>query len=249
MYDIQLKNISVKYGNVEALKNINLKIKHRDFLGILGPNGGGKTTLLKVLLGLVDNYTGELMIGDKVTIGYVPQFSTFNSSFPISVRDVILMGRIKKGISPFFKYSEEDLDITHETMNLLGIASLQNRQISKLSGGQLQKVLIARALAQETNCLILDEPTASLDAESKNEIYHYLREINKKATIVTVSHDIGVVSAYVKSISCLNQELYYHGDPEDIGESIERAYGCPIDLIAHGHPHRVYKQHKEVSND
>lgn len=249
MYDIELRDITVNYDNVEALKNVNLKIEKKDFLGILGPNGGGKTTLLKVILGLQKDFKGELIIGEHVSIGYVPQFSMFNKNFPINVGDVVLMGRMNNKMSPFFKYKKRDIEIAEEVMKQLHIYDIRNRQISKLSGGQVQKVLIGRALTKEANCLVLDEPTASLDAESKSEIYSLLKEINKNTTIITVSHDIGVVSSYVKNISCLNQKLFYHGNPEDIGNSIEEAYGCPIDLIGHGHPHRVYAYHQEVSDD
>jgi len=249
MYEIIFEDVYANYGNIRALENVSLTIKENDFLGIIGPNGGGKTTLLKLLLGLIKPLEGKVTKGRGTKVAYVPQFSTFNKEFPIGVLDVVMMGTLERGVKPFYKYSKADKVRVEKILDDIGIGSLRGRSIAELSGGQLQKVLIARALATEANVLILDEPTASLDAEAKGDIYELLKEINKRATIVLVSHDIGVISSYVKNVACLNKKLFYHGKSEGAGDSLSRAYGCPIDLIAHGFPHRVFEEHGEVDAD
>lgn len=249
MKSVIFDNVSFSYDQHLIIENVNLEIETLDFIGILGPNGGGKTTLLKLLLGIIKPDSGEVIIKEGTKIGYVPQFTTFNRDFPIKVFDVILMGRLDDKVKAFHKYSKSDRTFVDNIITRLGIEPLKEKHISNLSGGQMQKVLIARALATEANLLVLDEPSASLDSESKNEIYHLLRDINSTTGILIVSHDIGVISSYVKNIACLNRSLHYHGGSEGAAGALEKAYGCPIDLIAHGHPHRVLKEHKEVVND
>lgn len=248
---IELRDVSVTYGSVTALENINLKVRQNEFLGIIGPNGGGKTTLLKVLLGIITPSKGTVKISSDIALGYVPQFTKFNTDFPITVLDVILTGRLPAKLRIFHRYSKQDLDLALSIMNRIGIAQFRNRQIGKLSGGQKQKVLIARALLTEPRILLLDEPTASLDSNAKNEIYNLLKEINKDKTVVMVSHDIGVISSYVDSVACLNKRLYYHGTDTKLSrDKLETTYGCPVELIAHGEtPHRVLGKHEEDKND
>ncbi|MCY6371983.1 metal ABC transporter ATP-binding protein [Clostridium ganghwense] len=252
---IEISKASVYYDDVCALKNINLEVKEKEFLAVLGPNGGGKSTLLKLILGFKEPKHGEIKVLQSVPkktrsfIGYVPQFSKFDKSFPISVEDVILMGKLHKGFMPFYKFSQKDKENAYEIMKKLHIYHLKSRQIGQLSGGQLQRVLIARALTLEPKILLLDEPTASLDAQTKTEIYKLLKELNKEITIILVTHDIGVVSAYVTSIACINKELYYHGKAEMSNDVITKVYGCPVDLIAHGVPHRVLATHVGGLND
>lgn len=252
---IQINKASVYYDDVCALSNINLQVKEKEFLAILGPNGGGKSTLLKLILGFKEPKCGEVKVlqdtpkKTRNLIGYVPQFSKFDRNFPISVEEVILMGKLEKKIVPFYKFCRKDREKAYEIMKKLHIYHLKNRQIGQLSGGQLQRVLIARALILEPKILLLDEPTASLDAQTKAEIYELLRKLNKEVTIILVTHDIGVVSTYVTSIACINKELYYHGKAEISNEVITKAYGCPVDLIAHGVPHRVLATHVEGLND
>ena len=246
---VNITNLTVHYQSVCALSNVNLKVKDKEFLGIIGPNGGGKSTLLKAILGLITPTSGKIEIYEKSPakalgfMGYVPQFTKFNRDFPITVEETVLMGRLSGKTPIFHKYSKEDIDITHSLMNKLEIYPLRERQIGQLSGGQLQRTLIARALAVEPKILILDEPTASLDAESKSHIYSILDELNKDMTIIMVTHDMSAISSHVHTIACLNKELHYHGHPELSEETIHKLYGCPIDLIAHGIPHRVLKEH------
>lgn len=247
MYVLEIEKLTVKYGKVLALDNINLKIKDKEFVGIIGPNGGGKTTILKVLLGLKKPTNGKIKFRDNSKIAYVPQFLNFNKDFPITVLDVILTGKLPDKIKLFHKYSRKDISLADNIMDSLDILGLRDRQISQLSGGQMQKVLIARALIMEPKVLLLDEPTASLDSNAKTEIFQLLKELNKEKTIIMVSHDMGVIASFVDSVACLNKKLYYHGDDASLdSETLQKAYGCPIELIAHGEtPHRVLKDHKE----
>lgn len=246
MTQLQLKNVSVFYDAVCAINNINLTVQAGDFLGIIGPNGGGKTTLLKTLIGILKPETGEIFKGKDVSVGYVPQFSSFNKEFPISVYQVVLMGRLNKGLLLGKKYKKDDYEAVHNILETLSISPLKDRHIAELSGGQLQKVLIARAMVSQPSMLILDEPTASLDGEARQDIYELLKKLNDSMTIIVVSHDMAVISSYVKQVACMNKTLFYHGDTEHIGDSVERAYGCPIDIIAHGKPHRVFIEHEGV---
>jgi len=255
MKAISLTGVNVFYGEEQALEDINLEVEEKEFLGILGPNGAGKSTLLKVILGLIEPATGKIRIfGSKLEqkrdlLGYVPQGANFNQQFPVSVLDVVLMGRLDNKIQLFKSYSPADKEKAVDLLEKLSIYDLKDRQIGQLSGGQLQKVLIARALAAEPEILLLDEPTASIDADTKTEIYSLLKELNEEITIVNVTHDMSAVSSHFDNIACLNQTLYYHGEKKLDSKTVNQVYGCPIDLIAHGVPHRVLKPHREVGDD
>jgi len=234
---IRIKNLSVYYGDNCALSDINLDIHENDFLGIIGPNGSGKSTLLKTILGLVKPSKGsvEICAGEVKRgplIGYVPQYTGFEREFPISVWDAILTGRLPGKLKLYQKFGPEDFEIAHSLMEKLDISHLKHRQIGRLSGGQLQRVLLARALAVEPKILLLDEPTASVDSDSKTKIYDFLKEINSNMTIVVVTHDVELVSSYMTDIACLNKTLHYHGK---IGPGITQnlhTYSCPVEIIA-----------------
>ncbi|MDU4962175.1 MAG: ABC transporter ATP-binding protein [Sporomusaceae bacterium] len=251
MNAIECKQVSVWYDDVCALDAVSLTVPEGDFLGIIGPNGGGKSTLLKTLLGLLEPASGSIAIFGKKPaeasrlIGYVPQFSRFDRRFPASVMDVALMGRLPARLTAFFSYSRHDRQYVETLLEQLEIADLKDRQIGRLSGGQLQRVLIARALAAEPRLLLLDEPTASVDTRSKEQIYQLLKELNRHLTVVIVTHDVGVISSHIRTVACLNQQLHYHGEPELTGGLVEQVFGCPVDLLAHGAPHRVLKEHGE----
>ncbi len=252
MNAVEIKNLSMDYENLNALKDVDLTIKDKEFVAILGPNGGGKSTLLKIILGLIKPTSGQVKVygenphNRRNSIGYVPQFSSFEKTFPISVIDVVLMGRLSFGMNFLRKYSKEDMEYAKNIMNTLEIYELRNRQIGQLSGGQMQKVLIARALCTEPKLLLLDEPTASLDVQSKTSIYSLLKNINNDMTIIVVTHDTGFVFSYVDKIACLNQNLFYHGEPELDKDTMDSVYGCPVDAISHGNiPHRVLRSHQE----
>lgn len=247
---LEIQDLSVYYEDDCVLDKINLNVEEREFLGIIGPNGGGKTTLLKALLGLVQPQNGTIRIFGSTgrearrNIGYVPQFSRFDRRFPICVQEVVLMGRLAGRNSFLFRYSDRDHRLVDSLLERLEIGDLKRRQIGHLSGGQLQRVLIARALAVEPRILILDEPTASVDSASKIRIYELLKELNREMTILIVTHDLSAVSSNIDKIACLNQQLYYHGRTELEAGLVERVYGCPVDLIAHGVPHRVLREHE-----
>lgn len=247
MHIIEIEELSVNYGKVRALDNISLRIKDKEFLGIVGPNGGGKTTLLKVLLGLIKPSAGRIKIRAGSKIGYVPQFTNFNKSFPIKVIDAILMGKLSGKLVFFHKYSKNDINAAEKIMDDLGILQFKDRQIGQLSGGQMQKVLIARALIMEPEILLLDEPTASLDSNAKNDIYKLLKKLNSHKTIIIVSHDMGVVTSYVNSIVCLNKRLYSHGDnTQTSNRNILESSNCPVQLITHDTVHsRVINECKD----
>ncbi len=243
-----VKDVCVKYGNFTALEDVNLCLKPLDFVSIIGPNGGGKTTLLKLLLGLVKPNKGTVQVLGKLPehsrqeIGYVPQNVNIDTQFPINVWDVTLMGRLGR-LPLFARYDAHDRELTAESLEKVKMYDLRNRQIGKLSGGQQQRVLIARALVTNPKLLLLDEPTASVDTEIKRDMYELLAELNKQITVVMVSHDIGVVSSYTKTIACLNRKLVYHDEKGISKEMLAETYQCPVDLIAHGVPHRVLAPH------
>ena len=248
---LDISNLNVFYGEDCALRDVNLQVEEREFLAIIGPNGGGKTTLLKSILGLVQPDSGEIRIfgrsGESArrSIGYVPQFSRFDRKFPISVEEVVLIGRLSGRSAWFSRFSRQDRQLVDSLLERLEIADLKHRQIGQLSGGQLQRVLIARALAVEPKILDLDEPTASVDSASKTRIYDLLKELNQEMTILIVTHDLSAVSSNIDKIACLNQQLFYHGRTELEAGLVEKVYGCPVDLIAHGVPHRVLRGHEE----
>lgn len=248
---VEIKDLSAGYNDEMVLKDINLTVEPDDFIGLIGPNGGGKTTLFKVILGLLKPKYGTIEVMGMAPekgrrfIGYVPQFTFYDSDFPIRVRDVVRMGRL--GPKHLFKpYTAEDDRVVAECLERVHLSEKQNMPLRELSGGQRQRVYIARALASEPELLLLDEPTISVDAEASAQIYELLHEINLQGvTILLISHDLNVISSYVKTIGCLNRSLHYHGEKEITEDMIQLGYNCPVDLIAHGMPHRVLASHEE----
>ena len=180
-----------------------------------------------------------------MAIGYVPQYASMDKHFPITLFEVVLTGYIKHNLTPFFRFGAKDKNAAFELLDRVGLSDLAERQISELSGGEYQKMLIARALAVKPRLLLLDEPTASVDAASREQIYSLLAELNKEMTIILVTHDMLAISSNIDQLACLNNRLVYHGEPELTQDVVESLYGCPVDLIAHGVPHRVLKEHEE----
>jgi len=251
---VSVKNVTVEFDGVTVLKDNDFSVKENDFIGIIGPNGGGKTTLLKVILGLIRPTSGSVEVfgtepaGARHFVGYVPQLHFFDRDFPINVWEVALMGRLsQRGM--LRRFTEEDKKITEEALKSMEVLDLKDRQIGKLSGGERQRVLIARALAGRPKLLLLDEPTASVDVKMKTGIYEVLEKLKKEMAIVLVTHDMGAVSTHVEKIACLNCRIFYHDSKEITKEAMEAVYHCPVDIIAHGLPHRVLEDHdheKEV---
>lgn len=247
---IEMKNVYVSLGRISVLQDIDLSVPAGDFLGIIGPNGGGKSTLLKTILGLISPDQGRVKVfGHEVKkgrkyMGYVPQYAHFDRDFPISVKEVVSLGRLGK--QKGFKYSAADKNIVEEVLHKVEMFALRDRQIGELSGGERQRVLVARALASQPKILLLDEPTASVDEKFEADFYELLKDLNEEMTIILVSHDISAISRYVKNIACLNHSLHYQGEKELTPDIIDNLYGCPVDLIAHGVPHRVLEPHDGV---
>ena len=247
---VEIRNLYAGYNGEMVLEDVNMTILQDDFIGLIGPNGGGKTTLLKVILGLIAPQAGTVQVMGKTPqkgrsqIGYVPQLAEFDTEFPISVRDVVRMGRLSN--QRLFKpYTEEDDAVVSERLNWVDMLDHQNRALRELSGGQRQRVYIARALATEPALLVLDEPTVSVDIEASSHIYDLLYKINQNGvTIFLVSHDLAVISRYVKTIGCLNRRLHYHGDKQITEEMLRTGYGYPVDIIAHDLPQRVLGRHE-----
>ena len=251
---IEIQDLNFSFNSQFALRDVNLSISHGDFVAMIGPNGGGKTTLLKLMLGLLKANSGEVRIFNKPPqdvshrIGYVPQDIHINKNFPISALDVVLMGTLKPG-KGWSRHSHQDRQAALNALEQVEMKKFRDHRIGELSGGQKQRVFVARALVTDPELLFLDEPTASIDTRGQNEFYRLLKELNESITIIVVSHDLMVISGYVKSVICVNQRVHYHGHAELTGEMIEMMYDCtadetcPVELIAHGLPHRVLHQH------
>ncbi|MGC9515102.1 metal ABC transporter ATP-binding protein [Methanocrinis sp.] len=247
-HPVSIENLWVKLDGRNVLEEVNMVVEEGDFLGLIGPNGGGKTTLLKAILGLVKPFRGKVLVygmspkAARKRVGYLPQKSLFDQDFPISALEAVMMGRYgRKGL--FGRYSTEDKDAALSALSAVRMEELANREIGALSGGQQQRVFVARALVSEPDLLLLDEPAAGIDSSRQREFYELLGDLNEKMTIIMVSHDISAVSTYVKKIACVNRKLYYHSSKELFAEEIEEAYECPVEMIAHGIPHRVLREH------
>ncbi|MBU0986562.1 MAG: ABC transporter ATP-binding protein [Proteobacteria bacterium] len=248
---IEVRDVWFSHNAIPVLKAVNLTVRRGDFIALLGPNGGGKTTLIKLMLGLLKPEQGTVRVfgkppGDAAhRIGYMPQHLSFNQNFPISVLDVVLMGRLRPGRG-WSMYTRKDKIAAQRALERVEMSEQRSWRIGELSGGQRQRVFIARALVDEPEVLFLDEPTASVDTKHQTDLYDILKELNQTVTIVVVSHDIGVISSHVKSVACVNQQVFYHDSAEINEDMLEKAYQCcSVELVAHGLPHRVLQTHKD----
>ncbi|MGL5787157.1 MAG: metal ABC transporter ATP-binding protein [Bacteroidales bacterium] len=212
---LELDNIYAGYSHKEVLRNINLTVRKGDFLGIIGPNGGGKSTLLKVILGLIKPNKGKVSYfldgkkQDRISIGYLPQVSNTDKDFPISVRELILSGLPPKN-TLFSTYNKDQIKLVDEIIHKTGLSLHADAAISELSGGQYQRALLGRAIISNPDILILDEPNSYLDREFEIKLYDILKEINQTTTILLVSHNISAVCSIAKSLACVNGTLHYH---------------------------------------
>lgn len=235
---IRLEGVSFSYGPTPVLSDVSFTVQRGEFASIVGPNGGGKTTLLKLLLGLEKPKSGSIsVLGATPTqarrrIGYMPQHLRFDPLFPVSVRDVVLMGRLAPGR---FWYSREDKRLAAEALAQVGLEDRQDLSFADLSGGQRQRALIARALAVQPEILLLDEPTAMVDVAAADNLVTRLREINKRCTIVVVSHDLGFVSQIVDSVVCVNRTVAHHPTSSLTGDTVKELYGTDVRMIHHDH--------------
>ena len=254
---IQIADLDFAYTGQRVLSDINLEVWEGDFIAMIGPNGGGKTTLLRLMLGLLKPERGRIRVMGKPAtrvshyIGYVPQDVHINRRFPISALDVVLMGKLGPG-KRWSKNAAQDRRDALEALERINMAGYAQRRIGELSGGQRQRVFIARALVTRPRLLLLDEPTASIDSRGQTEFFQLLKRLNRDVTIVVVSHDLLVISTYVKSVACVNRRLHYHRQAEITGDMLETMYPCtveevcPVELVTHGHlPHRVLQHHEE----
>lgn len=240
---VSIKNVEFSYHKNLVLSNVSLSVFERDFIGIIGPNGGGKTTLVKIILGLIKPQKGSVEHSlDKSDIGYLPQGNQVDENFPITVREVIASGLVHGLKIGFWKAKARQLKV-EEALETVGLEALHSRPVGELSGGEFQRCMLARAIISSPKLLVLDEPDTHVDNQFETELYSLLKELNEKMTILLVSHDIGIISPYIKTIACVNQDLHYHTSNE-ISEEQLKVYNCPIEIITHGTvPHRVIKEH------
>jgi zinc transport system ATP-binding protein len=236
---IDIDDLWFRYGEREILRRVQLTIQENDSICIVGPNGGGKTTLMKLIIGLLKPQKGEVRIfGKKVEngrrlIGYVPQYADYDKQFPIAVRDVVSMGRL--GGTASGRFNRTDRELAMAALSEVGLVEHADSSFASLSGGQRQRVLIARALATGGKILILDEPTANIDRESESHFFELLEELNQRMTILMVTHDVGFASKIFKRIACVNREVVIHPTSELTGQLIKDMYGGDLHMIRHDH--------------
>ena len=253
---VDIHQVAFSYNGQAVLENVNLKIFEEDFVAMIGPNGGGKTTLLKLILGLLMPSKGKIHIFDRPPqkashlVGYVPQDVHINQNFPITAIDVVLMGKLLPG-KQWRRNPLKDRQEAMAALQHMEMETFADKKIGELSGGQRQRIFIARALVTRPRLLLLDEPTASIDSKGQADFFRLLEALNKEMTILMVSHDLLAISRHVKSVACVNRHLHYHHHAEITGDMLETMYPCtveevcPVELVAHGLPHRVLKDHQQ----
>lgn len=241
---VKFRSLTIDYGTTRAIENIDLSIDSGDFIGVIGPNGGGKTTLVKALLGIIKPLSGTIEYSTKgLKIGYLPQQKTIDERFPATVLDVVLSGL--QGKNSWRRPSKNEILYANTLLSENGIDHLRNRLIGELSGGQLQRVLLCRAIISRPQLLVLDEPTTYVDQKFERGFYDLLVELNKQMAIVIVSHDMGTICAYVRSIACVNRTLHYHPTANLTPELLSH-YDCPIQIVAHGEvAHTILHRHDD----
>lgn len=236
---IVIRDLNFAYDDIRILCNVNLDIHQGDSICIVGPNGGGKTTLMKLILGLLSPDSGSIRIfgqspvAARLRIGYVPQYAKYDPQFPISVLEVVLMGRLAGTLHN--RFSPDDKNMALRALGQVGLTDQAARPFASISGGQRQRTLIARALASGGDILILDEPTANIDHESEVKFLDLLRGLNEKMTILMVTHEVGFASSFFKRIACVNRQVVIHPTSELTGQLIQEMYGGDLKMIRHDH--------------
>jgi zinc transport system ATP-binding protein len=242
----EMNSVSASYGAHTVLQDVTFRVMENDFIGVIGPNGGGKTTLLKIILGLLKPLRGTITFNRELleskSIGYLPQISTGDASYPVTVTDVVLSGlMIRKGI--ISRMTSSDRMKALAVLDELGLSEMKNVNLNELSGGQMQRVFLGRAIIGDPPLLLLDEPGNFVDSGFESDFYEKLKALNGRMAILMVSHDVGTISAHIKSFACVNRTLHYHASPEITNDEL-LSYGCPIQLVTHGDvPHTVLKSH------
>lgn len=253
---VELDSVTVEVNGRTILEDIHLSILPGVNTGIIGPNGGGKTTLLKVILGLIQPTRGTVRLFENLSpvevtrggmVGYVPQKSYVDPRFPVSVFDVVMMGRYGR-LGLFRRPGKKDREIVLENLKKVEMERFADRPIGNLSGGEQQKVFIARSLCSSPQLLILDEPTTGVDVQSQDQFYRLINQLKMELglTVILVSHDVGMIACYIDDLVCLNQKIFIHGKSPDVlsDEILKKTYGCEVEMVFHGHfPHRVIDQH------
>jgi zinc transport system ATP-binding protein len=245
---IEVEDVTFSFGAAPVLERVSLQVSGGEFLGIVGPNAGGKSTLLRIILGLLEPQAGQVRVLGKAPrearrrLGYVAQYPSFPRDFPITVEQAVLLGRLgtsaRRGwmdaLLPGF-FTRQDRQVIARSLKEVEADDISGRQIGSLSGGQLQRVLLARALAAEPEILILDEPTANIDQRLESDIFDLLKVLNRRMTILVVSHDIGFISSYVTRVACINRTLVCHHTDNINGQVIQDLYGENVRMVAHRH--------------
>jgi len=241
---LKVEGLDFAYEQQSVLTNVSLTVNDRDYIGIIGPNGGGKTTLIKLILGLLKPQRGSVSYNiERSDIGYLPQSNLVDESFPITVREVVASG-LEHGLIFGRGLRKNESIKVREILEKVGLTSLSRRSIGELSGGEFQRAMLARAIISNPRLLVLDEPDTHVDNRFELELYTLLKDLNEHMAILLVSHDIGTISPYIKTIACVNRYLHYHSSNE-ISVAQLKVYNCPIEIISHGTiPHRVMKEHK-----
>jgi len=234
---LEIKNLSFWYNKENVLEDVSLEVFKKDFLAIIGPNGGGKSTLLRLILGILPLQKGTITVDGQApikrlnTIGYVPQNTNINIDFPITALEVVAMGHVGSK-RPLFGYSKEEIGCAMNSLERVGMGSFAKHTIGSLSGGQRQRVMIARALCANPEILLLDEPTANIDVAGQKQIYDLLRELNRQMTIVVVSHDISVILGYATKVAHINKKLVFHDIPTKAKSlDIDSEHFCEVEML------------------
>lgn len=249
---ISLRDVSFSYGNAPVLENVSIDVGQWESMCIVGPNGGGKTTLVKLILGLLTPAAGEIRVlgrqpwQARVNVGYMPQHVLYDPQFPVTVMDIVLMGRLgRRGFSGFFGWhGSEDRQAALESLEQVEMHEFCRQPFASLSGGQRQRVLVARALCSRPELLLLDEPTSNVDTLVESRLWNLLRKLNRRMTILMVTHDLGVVSNLVEKVICVNRRVVVHATRDITGEVISDLYGGHVRMVRHGDHLEVDHSHE-----